>query len=225
MCGRFALKDPRAELVTIFGLDECADVDPRYNIPPGTDIAAIRQSPEGKRVLHLLRWGLIPHGTKDPSIGAKLTIARGETLLEKPSFRDAYRKRRCLIPANGFFEWKTNGKTKQPYYFSLADGRPMALAGLWESWTAPDGRIVRTVCLITTQANECMAPVHDRMPVIIEPQEWQDWLGAPVEAVETLVKPYTGTDLQVWPVDRRVGRTAEDGESLIQPLELGNAIS
>ena len=125
MCGRFALKAPPAELITRFGLDECADFSPRYNIPPGTDIPVIRQSPEGKRVLHLLRWGLIPHWAKDPSIGAKLNNARGESVAEKPSFREAFKRRRCLIPADGFYEWKSEGKIKQPYYFSLKSSEPM----------------------------------------------------------------------------------------------------
>lgn len=133
MCGRFALKAPPAELVTRFDLAACADFGPRYNIPPGTDIPVIRQSPEGERVLHLLRWGLIPHWSKDTSIGAKLNNARGETVAQKPSFRDAFKRRRCLIPADGFYEWKPDGTYKQPYYISLKSGEPMAMAGLWES--------------------------------------------------------------------------------------------
>ena len=167
MCGRFALKSPPAELVTRFGLDECADYSPRYNIPPGTDIPVIRQSPEGRRVLYLLRWGLVPHWAKDPSIGVKLNNARGESVAEKPSFKQAFMRRRCLIPADGFYEWKTEGKTKQPYYFSLKSGEPMAMAGLWESWKAPDGSVLRTTCVITTRANALMEPIHERMPVIV----------------------------------------------------------
>ena len=225
MCGRFALKAPPAELVTFFGLDVCADFHPRYNIPPGTDIAAIRLSPEGHRVLHLLRWGLIPHWAKDPSIGAKLNNARGESVREKPSFREAFKKRRCLIPADGFYEWQANGKIKQPYYFSLTEGRSLAMAGLWEAWKAPDGSIVRSVCIITTQANTLMAPIHDRMPVILGPEDWSTWLGAPVEAVEPLVKPYAGRDLQAWLVDRRVSRTAEDGEALTEPIVIDDISS
>ena len=132
MCGRFVLSTPPAELVSRFGLDECADFGPRYNIPPGTDIAVIRQSPAGKRVLGLLRWGLVPHWAKDPSIGARLNNARGESVAGKPSFRDAFKRRRCLIPASGFYEWKAEGGIKQPYYVSLKSGEAMALGGLWE---------------------------------------------------------------------------------------------
>ena len=133
MCGRFALKLPPAELITRFGLTECADFEPRFNIPPGTDIPVIRRSPEGVRVLHLLRWGLVPHWAKDPTIGNRLANARGESVADKPAFREAFRKRRCLVPADGFYEWKTEGRTKQPYYFSHLSGAPLVLAGLWES--------------------------------------------------------------------------------------------
>ena len=221
MCGRFALKAPPAEIITQFGLDECADFPIRYNIPPGTDIPVIRQSPDGKRVLHLLRWGLVPHWAKDPSIGAKLNNARGESVAEKPSFRSAFRQRRCLIPASGFFEWKTEGKIKQPYYISLKTGEPMAMAGLWESWTAPDGGILRTVCIVTTAANALMTPIHDRMPVIISPDNWQDWLAAPREKIDGLVAAHPDEELQAWPVSRRVSSAAVDDPGLIETAVLG----
>ena len=221
MCGRFALKAPPSKLITRFGLDACADFAPRYNIPPGTDIPVIRLSPEGKRVLHLLRWGLIPHWAKDPSIGVKLNNARGESVAEKPSFKQAFMRRRCLIPADGFYEWKTEGKTKQPYYFSLKSGEPMAMAGLWESWKAPDGSLLRTVCVITTRANALMEPIHERMPVIINPEDWKDWLAAPTEDVEGLLNPCFDAELQAWAVDRRVSRTIEEDARLIEAVGLG----
>jgi putative SOS response-associated peptidase YedK len=218
MCGRFALKAPPAELISRFGLDECADFSPRYNIPPGTDIPVIRQSPEGRRVLHLLRWGLVPHWAKDQSVGAKLNNARGESVAGKPSFRDAFKRRRCLIPASGFYEWKSEGRSKQPYYFSLKSGETMALAGLWESRTMPDGSVLRTTCIITTAANALMAPVHDRMPVIISPGNWQVWLAEPAEAMERLVAPFPDTEMQAWPVSRRVSKTVDDDAGLIDPV-------
>lgn len=217
MCGRFVLKAPPSELVTRFGLDECADFGSRYNIPPGTDIPVIRQSPEGKRVLHLLRWGLVPHWAKDPSIGAKLNNARGESVVEKPSFRDAFKRRRCLVPANGFYEWKAEGKIKQPYYISPKDEQPMAMGGLWESWKTPDGSILRTVCIVTVGPNAVMEPIHDRMPVIVPPERWQDWLAAPVEEIQSQVVPCQAEVLQAWPVSRRVSKTAEDDAGLIEP--------
>ncbi len=220
MCGRYALQSTPAELITRFGLDECADFSPRYNIPPGTDIPVIRQSPEGRRVLHLLRWGLVPHWSKDPSIGAKLNNARGESVAEKSSFRDAFKRRRCLIPANGFYEWATEGKVKQPYYISLKFGEPMAMGGLWESWKAPDGSIFRTTCIITTGPNEVMEPIHDRMPVIVAPENWQSWLNGIPEEVAGMVVPYRDEELQAWPVSRRVSKTQDDDLGLIEPMEV-----
>lgn len=220
MCGRFALKAPPAELMTRFSLDECADISPRYNIPPGTDIPVIRQSPEGKRVLHLLRWGLVPHWAKDPSIDAKLNNARGESVAEKPSFRDAFKRRRCLIPMSGFYEWKAEGKIKQPYYISLKSGVPAAMGGLWESWKDPDGNILRTVCVVTTSPNAVMTPIHDRMPVIIAPENWHSWLSGMPEEIAGLVAPYRDEELQAWPVSRRVSKTQDDDAGLIEPIEV-----
>ena len=216
MCGRFALKLPPAELVTRFGLSECADFEPRFNIPPGTDIPVIRRSPEGVRVLHLLRWGLVPHWAKDPTIGNRLANARGESVADKPAFREAFRKRRCLVPADGFYEWKTEGRTKQPYYFSHLSGAPLLLAGLWESWRASDGTILRTVCLITTSANALMTPIHDRMPVLLNPTDWATWLEGSMEQAAQLIAPYADGALQCWPVDRRLNRPTEEGAGLIE---------
>jgi putative SOS response-associated peptidase YedK len=218
MCGRYAFLTPPADIAAHFGLAQWDDYFPRYNIPPGTDIPVIRLSPEGRRVLHLLRWGLVPHWAKDPSIGARLNNARAEGMREKPSFRDAFRRRRCLIPANGFYEWKTEGRVKQPWYFSLRSGEPLSMGGLWESWRAPDGEVLRTCAVITTGPNAVMAPVHDRMPVIIAPEHWEDWLAAPADAVEALLAPYPAEAMQAWKVGRRVSRTTEDDAGLIEPL-------
>jgi putative SOS response-associated peptidase YedK len=214
MCGRFVLKATPAELITRFSLDECVDLTPRYNIPPGTEIAAIRLSPEGRRVLQPLKWGLVPHWAKDPGIGSKLNNARGESVAEKPSFREAFKRRRCLIPADGFYEWKAEGKLKQPYYISLPES--FAMAGLWESWKAPDGSILRTCCVITTGPNAVMEPIHDRMPVIIAPEDWERWLSAPVTEIGELVRPYPAEAMRVWPVSRRVSKTVDDDAGLIE---------
>ncbi len=215
MCGRFAIAAPAPVLITKFDLAESVELQQRYNVAPGGLIAVIRRSPEGKRVLHNLKWGLVPHWSKDPSIGMKLTNARGESLSEKPSFRDAYRRRRCLIPASGFYEWKRDGSNKQPYYFSLKNQEIMAMAGLWESWKAPDGSILRTACIITTEANSVMSPVHHRMPVIIDPEHWEVWLDQ-VSDVSSLLKPIDDDALVCWPVDKRVGRATEDDAGLIE---------
>lgn len=216
MCGRFALQASPEQLIRHFRLDACVDLSPRFNIPPGTDIAAIRLSPEGQRVLHRLRWGLVPHWAKDPSIGHKLNNARGESVAEKPAFRDAFRRRRCLIPADGFYEWKTDGQCKQPFYISLKTGEPLAMAGLWESWRQPDGAVLRTCCVITTAANALMAPIHDRMPVLVAPDDWTRWLSAPVEAIGDILRPHAEA-LQAWAVHPRVSRTREDDAMLIVP--------
>jgi putative SOS response-associated peptidase YedK len=211
MCGRFSLKAPAADLIQHFGLDTCVDLTPRYNIPPGTEIAAIRQSPAGERVLHHLKWGLVP------SIGNKLNNARGEMVADKPSFREAFKRRRCLIPADGFYEWTAQGRLKQPWYISLKSGQPMAMAGLWEAWTSSTGDILRTCCVITTGPNELMQAIHDRMPVLIPEQDWACWLSGPVETVAELVRPYAAAEMQAWPVDRRVSKTCEDDADLITP--------
>lgn len=219
MCGRYVLKQTPARLKEYFDLDEVTDFAPHYNIPPGTDIPVIRQSPEGKRVLHLLRWGLVPHWAKDVSIGSKLNNARGETVAEKPSFRDAFRRRRCIIPADGFYEWKSEGRVKQPYYISLKSGEPLGMGGLWESWRGPDGEILRTACIITTGPNAVMTPIHDRMPVILRREDWQAWLTAPAEGIQDMVGPYADEPMQAWPVGRRVSKTVDDDAGLIEPVE------
>lgn len=219
MCGRYALLSTPASLLDHFGLGACPDFPPRYNIPPGTDIPVIRRSPEGNRVLHLLRWGLVPHWARDASIGARLNNARSETVADKPAFRDAFRRRRCLIPADGFYEWKSEGRLKQPYYISQSNGTPLALGGLWEAWTGPDGQVLRTCCIVTTAANALMTPIHNRMPVIVRRGDWDAWLGSePLPAGQDLLAPPPAETLQVWPVDRRVGRASEDGPDLILPL-------
>jgi putative SOS response-associated peptidase YedK len=218
MCGRYAFNATPAQVAEHFGLAACADFVPRFNIPPGTDIPVIRHSPEGQRVLHLLRWGLVPHWAKDPSIGNKLNNARGESVAEKPSFREAFKRRRCLIPASGFYEWGAQGKVKQPYYISLKSGELLAMAGLWESWKSPDGEILRTCAIITTGPNALMQAIHDRMPVILAPEHWQAWLNAPAEEVAGLLTPYQADAMRAWPVNRRVSKAGEDDAGMIEAL-------
>lgn len=212
MCGRYALDAPRSQLCRRFGLDECVELVARYNITPATDIPVVRQSPAGQRVVHLLRWGLVPHWAKDDSIGARLINARGESLAEKPAFRDAFRRRRCLIPASGFYEWRAapapGAARKQPCYISLKSAEPMALGGLWESWTSPAGEVVRSCCIVTVEANELLRPIHERMPLILAPEHWQAWLTAPVDQAGLLIRPFPGSELQFWPVSHQVTRQA-----------------
>jgi len=218
MCGRYAFNATPAQVAEHFGLAACADFVPRYNIPPGTDIPVIRQSPEGQRVLHLLRWGLVPHWAKDPSIGNKLNNARGESVAEKPSFREAFKRRRCLIPATGFYEWKAEGKLKQPYFISLKSGELLAMGGLWETWQSPEGDLLRTCAIITTSPNALMESIHDRMPVILAPEHWQAWLTAPPGEAAGLLAPFPAKSMQAWPVDRRVSRAGQEDAGMIEPL-------
>jgi putative SOS response-associated peptidase YedK len=173
--------------------------------------------------MHLLRWGLVPHWAKDPSLGAKLSNARGETVAEKPSFRDAFKRRRCLVPTDGFYEWKTEGRLKQPYYFSMKSGEPFLLGGVWESWRAPEGSILRTCCLITTEPNEIMLPVHDRMPVIVSPVDYEAWLTGDVDNALDLIRPYPTDEMQTWAVSKRVSRSVEEGPDLVLPDGVSNS--
>lgn len=224
MCGRYALDAPHAQLAWRFQLAECPALPARFNIAPGTGIAVVGLSAIGERKLELLRWGLVPHWARDPAIGARLINARGESLTEKPSFRDAFRRRRCLIPASGFYEWqrvpgKGSLEVRQPYYVSLTSGETMAFAGLWESWTSPGGEVVRSCCIVTAPANELMRPIHDRMPLILAPDDWQRWLAAPADQAALLIRPGRDAALQLWPVARRIGRVSEDDPGLIEPLD------
>ena len=218
MCGRFALVRCPEEVTRYFDLAECADFTPRYNIAPATDIPVIRRSPTNQNVLHLLRWGLIPHWSKDPTSGSRLINARSESLTEKPSFRSAFARRRCLIPADGFYEWDRQGTTKQPYYFTERNGELLAFGGLWESWTAPDGSLLRTTCIITTQATGEVALIHDRMPLMIQLQDVVAWLTGTPEEAQKLLRPASYGILRSWPVSRNVNRAQEEGSKLIEPI-------
>ena len=218
MCGRFALARCPDEVTRLFDLAECADFTPRYNIAPANDIPVIRRSPTNQNVLHLLRWGLVPHWSKDPTIGSRLINARSESLTEKPSFRSAFARHRCLIPADGFYEWDRQGTTKQPYYFTERNGELLAFGGLWESWTAPDGSLLRTTSIITTQATGEVALIHDRMPLIIPLQDVVAWLTGTPEEVQKLMRPASYGILRSWPVSRNVNRVQEEGSKLIEPI-------
>lgn len=219
MCGRFVMAALPSELITHFGLDACADFAPRYNIAPTALVPVIRQSPQGERVADLLKWGLVPHWSKDPSLGNKLNNARAETVAEKPSFRSAYKQRRCLIPANGYYEWQeVPGERKQPWYIHFKNAELMAMGGLWESWTSPEGEILRTFCVITTEPNDLMRPIHDRMPVLIGRDNWAAWLDPKTTEVSAMLAPYPAEVMEAWPVSRRVSSAREDGAGLIEAV-------
>ncbi|PSB54255.1 hypothetical protein C7B61_22460, partial [filamentous cyanobacterium CCP1] len=180
MCGRFTLSQSAEALAIAFDLEEVPPVPPRYNIAPTQPIAVVRSlthsSTTSERELTYLSWGLVPSWAKDPKIGTKLINARAETLAEKPSFRAAFKRRRCLIVADGFYEWHRTPEGKQPYYFHLQDHQPFAFGGLWEHWENGNGDVIESCAIITTAANEVLSPIHDRMPVILEPKGYDLWL-------------------------------------------------
>lgn len=216
MCGRFAFYSPTEAAAALFGVSGSVDVQPRYNIAPTQYVAAIRNGADEQRELVMLRWGLVPFWAKDPSIGNRMINARAETVAEKPSYRNAYKHRRCLVLADGFYEWRRQGDAKTPYYISLASGEPFALAGLWEDWTDKEsGESLQTTTLITTDANDFMAPLHHRMPVILEAATATDWLAGSrdlLDDVAAITPP-----LQAWPVDRRVNNARNEGDELVRP--------
>ena len=215
MCGRFAFYSPTEAAAALFGVSGSLDVEPRYNIAPTQYVAAIRNDKDGERELVMLRWGLVPFWAKDPSIGNRMINARAETVAEKPSYRNAYKHRRCIVLADGFYEWQKQGSTKTPYLISLASGQPFALAGLWENWTDKDsGESLQTTTLVTTDANEFMAQLHHRMPVILEAATATDWLAGADDLLDDVAAITPA--LQAWPVDRRVNNARNEGEELIR---------
>jgi len=214
MCGRFAFYSPSEAATALFGVSTSVEVQPRYNIAPTQFIAAIRNDPDEQRELVMLRWGLVPFWAKDPSMGNRMINARAETVAEKPAYRAAYRHRRCIVLADGFYEWCREGDTKVPHFISLASCEPFALAGLWENWTDKEsGDSLQTTTLITSEANEFMAPLHHRMPVILESATAGEWLAGSndlLDDVAAITPP-----LRAWPVDRRVNNARNEGEDLI----------
>ncbi len=221
MCGRFTLKTPAPAVAKAFGLADVPELDARYNIAPTQGVAVIRAGAEGRR-LDLLRWGLIPAWVKDLKQAPTLVNARVDTLLEKPSFRGAFRARRCLIPADGFYEWKTIGGKKQPMYFSMNDGAPFALAGLWERWEGPDGSVIESCTTLTTDPNSVVAQVHDRMPVILPAEAYGLWLDPRMtdpQRVMGLLGPYPAEAMQVHPVSPKVNAASAEGPDCVVPVD------
>jgi putative SOS response-associated peptidase YedK len=220
MCGRFSLTQSVAALSEAFDLDDLPEWQPRYNIAPTQSVLAIASLPANAPQARLLRWGLVPSWATDLTIGAKLINARAETVAEKPSFRAAFKQRRCLILADGFYEWqRTDRKTKQPYYFQLADQQPFAFAGLWEHWQGDD-TVVETCTILTTQANDLLQPVHDRMPVIIAPEHYSQWidLTTTAESLQQLLHPYAANAMQSYAVSTAVNSPANDSPECMEPI-------
>ncbi len=228
MCGRFTLVADPDTVRETFGLGKSAnaalsELTPRYNIAPTQAVAVITADEQNARHLEFFQWGLIPSWAKDPKIGYKLINARAETLVEKPSFRTALKKRRCLIPADGFYEWKRAGKTKTPMYIQLKSGEPFALAGLYEFWKPADSEtLVKSCTIITTEPNALMQDIHDRMPVILKPQAYATWLTAgelPTEKTLPLLKPYPASQMKARQVSTLVNNARLDSPDCIQPVD------
>lgn len=221
MCGRFAQAFDRNSLQKAFpGVEFPRAITPRYNVAPTQPVLVIPNG--GYRRADFFLWGLIPHWSKDPSIGARLINARAESAHTKPSFRDPFRYRRCLIPASGFYEWQeTGGRIKQPWYFYNHDHRPLALAGLWDVWQAPDGSAMYSCTILTTQANPDVAPIHHRMPVLLPPAAWESWLSngdANLMALFSLLRPPPAGTLARHPVSTLVNKTGQDSPQCIVPI-------
>ncbi len=214
MCGRFAFYSPGEATAALFGVESETTFKPRYNIAPTQFIAAIRRDEEKKNEMIELRWGLVPSWAKDPSIGNRMINARAETVAEKPSFRTAYRRRRCLIPADGFYEWHTENGVKIPYFISLASGNPFVFAGLWEHWKSRDSEeTLQTTTIVTAAAGEYLSRIHHRMPIVLEPERAHRWLEGDMNLLDEVSADPPG--FQAWPVDRRVNNARNEGPELI----------
>jgi putative SOS response-associated peptidase YedK len=210
MCGRYALHANPEVIALVFGLSEIPACAPRFNIAPTSQVLIVRRSDAGTVATHV-RWGLVPRWAKDPSIGARMNNARAETVAEKPSFREAYRKRRCLIPASGFYEWKSESGRKQPYYIHPAGAEVFAFAGLWECWQK-----LETCAIITTAANAKMAAVHDRMPVIVSPADYATWLAG--DAYDKVaLRPCADDAIRIRRVSRAVNDARNEHPRLVEP--------
>lgn len=217
MCGRFAFYSPAEATAALFSATGTIDLKPRYNIAPTQQIAAIRNAVDDSgREVAAFRWGLVPFWAKDPAIGNRMINARAETVAEKPAFRAAYRRRRCLVLADGFYEWHTEGGVKIPYFITQASDEPFAFAGLWENWQSKDGEeSLQTATIITTQANSFLSALHHRMPILLNPGRADLWLAGDDDIVATATD--TSPKLKAWPVDRRVNNARNEGDDLVEP--------
>jgi len=225
MCGRYVAATPPDQLAELFGVTDvrAGDLGPRWNVAPTMDVYAVAAGSDGERRLGAFRWGLVPWFAADPGRGAKMINARAETVAEKPAYRRALERRRCLLPADGFYEWLRTGKERLPQLFAASDGSVLALAGLWEVWRPkdePDAEPLRTCTIITTRANATMQPIHDRMPVVLPSDAWDRWLDrAPAQAadLDDLLVPAPDDLLVRRPVSVRVNNVKNEGADLLNP--------
>lgn len=219
MCGRFTLTHKHRDVAERFDAAPSLDFGPRYNIAPSQEVVAVLPDRGGRR-LDLLTWGLVPHWTRDLASAGRPINARAETVAEKPSFRDALRRGRCLIPASGFYEWRRQGRTKQPYYVRRRDGGLFAFAGLFDEWRSGEGDVLRSACIVTTTPNDLMAPIHDRMPAILAPADeaaWLDVRGLRGPDALALLRPHPDEELEAVPISTRVNSPLNDDADCLTP--------
>jgi len=222
MCGRFTLSKSSEAIASAFQLNEIPQLQPQYNIAPTQPVAVILRKPEDSELqFQQLHWGLIPSWAKDPSMGARLINARAETITEKPAFRSAFRHRRCLVVADGFYEWQRQERKKQPYYFRLQNSQLFAFAGLWERWQSPDGEEIQSCTILTTEANDLVRNTHDRMPVILDSKDYDLWLDAAVqntEPLQQLLRSYQSEAMTSYAVSTKVNNPANNTPECINSL-------
>ncbi|MBM4268389.1 MAG: SOS response-associated peptidase [Deltaproteobacteria bacterium] len=218
MCGRFTLTSPAQIIAEMFGVEPPEGLVARYNVCPGQAVGVVRARDGERRTFGLLRWGLVPHWSNEIPRDASLINARMETVAEKPAFRDAFRSRRCLVPADSFFEWRTEVGVKQPYLIRRRDQKPFAIAGVWESWRRGDSPRLESCALVTTEPNELVRPIHDRMPALLPSDAWDLWLdpsvGDPVRLLP-LLRPTPASEMELFPVSPRVNSPANDDPTLL----------
>ena len=223
MCGRYELHTHPGAIALALGLEHAPEVSARYNIAPMTDVPIVRVGADGRRELVRMRWGLVPRWAKDPAIGSKMINARGETIAEKPSFRMAYRRHRCLVPADGFYEWAVvgvrDGPRKQPLHIGMKDGALFAFGGLYERWLSADGDVLDTCTIVTTAANDLLQDVHERMPMIVAHGDYARWLDPASTEVADLIAPFPSAAMAYYPVSPRVNNVRNDDPSLIERAE------
>jgi len=219
MCGRFTLHLPPELIAEIFGMQQPVDFTPRFNVAPSQSHPVVRLTGEGREI-RPLKWGLIPHWAQDSRLGYSMFNARAETLSIKPAFRGSFRSRRCLVVADGFYEWRHEGKDKEPFYITLRDGGVMPYAGLWDEWHDPAGEVVETFTIITCASNGLVRPLHERMPVIVSRKDYDTWLDpdVPAERVKELLQPYPAERMTLWRVGALVNNPRNDSEECIRKV-------
>lgn len=225
MCGRFAQRSDPKRLAKEFKVAEVPEAEARYNVAPTQNILGVRTVSD-EREMTFFKWGLIPSWAKDATMGARLINARSETVQEKPSFREAFKQRRCIIPADGFYEWRREGGKKQPFFFRMRDERPFGFAGLWERWEGGEGRAINSCTILTTAANEVLRPVHDRMPVILHPDDYSLWLEGDEREralLGELLRPFPAEEMIGYPVSPLVNSPGNKGAELIEEVQLNSA--